>query len=42
MSIESLQESSKLQKLLLKVHGTILSEYFDKYKKHFWAKKEYK
>jgi hypothetical protein len=42
MSVESLQESSKLQKLLLKVHGTILSEYYDRYKKHFWAKKEYK
>jgi hypothetical protein len=42
MSIDSVHESSKLQKLFSNVHGTLLSEYFDKYKKHYWAKKEYK
>jgi hypothetical protein len=42
MSIHSLEESSKFQKSSLYVEGTLLSEYFDRYKKHFWAKKEYK
>lgn len=42
MSISSLQESSQDQKSLLRVRGTLFGEYFDKYKKHFWAKKEYK
>jgi hypothetical protein len=42
MSVHAMQESSKLQKLFLKVHGTIISEYFDKYKKYYWAKKEYR
>jgi hypothetical protein len=42
MSVDSLQESSKLQKHFLGVRGTLLSEYFDKYKNHFWKKKEYK
>jgi hypothetical protein len=42
MSIDSVEESKELQKMFLKVRNTILSEYFDKYKKYYWAKKEYK
>ena len=42
MSIDSLQDSSKIQKQFLNVQGTLLGEYFDRYKNHFWAKKEYK
>jgi hypothetical protein len=42
MSVELLKESSKLQELFLKVRGTLASEFFDKYKRYYWAKKEYK
>jgi hypothetical protein len=42
MSVESLEESSKLQKMFLKVKGNLNSEYFDKYKKYYWSKKQYK
>lgn len=42
MSVELLRESSKLQELFLKVRGVLASEFFDKYKRYYWAKKEYK
>lgn len=42
MSVEPLKESSKLQQLFLRVNGNLASEFFDKYKKHYWAKKEFK
>lgn len=42
MSTGLLKDSTKLQKLFLKVRGILASEFFDKYKKYYWAKKEYK
>jgi hypothetical protein len=42
MSIENAEESKESTKNFLSVKGTILGEFFDKYKKHYWAKKEYK
>jgi len=42
MSIESLQDSIELQRQFLHVKGNILTEFFDKYKRHYWAKKEYR
>jgi hypothetical protein len=42
MSITSLEESSEMEKLFRRVRGTLFGEYFDKYKKNYWAKKEYK
>jgi hypothetical protein len=42
MSYVDLEESSEFQKLFRNVRGTLLGEYFDKYKKHYWSKKEYK
>jgi len=42
MSCTNLQESSQFENLFRKVRGTLLSEYFDRYKRYFWAKKEYK
>lgn len=41
-SIGSTKESSQFEKLFMRVRGNLLGEYFDKYKKHYWAKKEYK
>jgi hypothetical protein len=40
MSISPFEESNQFQENF--VRGTLLGEYFDKYKKHFWAKKEYR
>jgi hypothetical protein len=42
MTANFLEESMESQKLLVRVMGTLMGEYFDKYKKNFWAKKEYK
>jgi hypothetical protein len=42
MSIDSMTESKKLKKEILYIKGLRDSTYFDRYKKNWWNKKEYK
>jgi hypothetical protein len=42
MFVNSLRDSKELQEKFLRVKGNLLSQFFDKYKKHYWTKKEYK
>jgi hypothetical protein len=42
MNTGSLEESHKFEKKFRNATGTLSGEFFDKYKKHYWMKKEYK
>jgi hypothetical protein len=42
MSIDPKEESGNNQKKFLSVVGKLHGSFFDNYKKHFWAKKEYR